>query len=466
MNVRSQRAAAAQQWRRFTRRLRSALVGTVGQDTGLAAAMFAGIQRRMLLWYAGVLAGILLLAGLVLYLAMQQVLLRPVDAFLSETVQGVTQEAMEHGVGACDLPPFAHQGIPYSACYDPTGTVVEASAPSSGVPAFLAPSLAQRALTTGTVFDTIDGGNGLGAIRRYALAVHDPVDGHVLGVVQVGVSISDQTTALHTLLMLLLDIGALTLVGSSVGGLFLARRALAPARLAFARQQRFIGDAAHELRTPLTLLRADAEVLLRARERFPSDDAALLEDIVVETEHLASIATNLLTLARLDAGAAHLEREIVDLGNVAAGLARRVRALADEKQVALELETSGKVLVVGDRALIEQAALILLDNAIKYNRPGGTATLRVVVAGPQALLEVRDSGEGIPPEHLPQLGERFYRVDKARARAAGGAGLGLSIARSIAASHGGALTLASMPGRGTTATLAFPAAGSATRQPG
>jgi signal transduction histidine kinase len=464
MNDRSQGAAARHQWRHFTDWLRGTLFGTDGQGSSPAAAMFAGIQRRMLLWYAGVLAGILLVTGLVLYLAMQQVLLRPIDQGLIAAVQHVTSEAMVTGDDPCDVPHFAHEGVPYAACYDPSGSLLAASAPSGGVPTFLAPALAQQALTTGSAFDTIDGGNGLGAIRRYAYVVRDPT-GQVLGVVQVGVPISDQTTALHTLLMLLLDVGALTLIGASLGGLFLARRALAPARLALARQQRFIGDAAHELRTPLTLLRADAEVLLRGRERFPADDAALLEDVVVETEHLATIATNLLTLARLDAGAAHLEREVVDLADVAAGLVRRARALAGEKQVALELTAQGKALVVGDRALIEQAALILLDNAIKYNRPGGVVTVGTAVVGLQAQLAVRDTGEGISAEHLPQLGERFYRVDKSRSRAAGGAGLGLSIARSIAAAHGGALTLTSVPGQGTTATLAFPAGGVPAREP-
>ena len=102
--------------------------------------------------------------------------------------------------------------------------------------------------------------------------------------------------------------------------------------------------------------------------------------------------------------------------------------------------------------------MILLDNAIKYNRAGGRVTLRASLLQGQACLEVSDTGIGIATEHLPHLGERFYRVDKARSREAGGAGLGLSIARGIAVSHGGTLTLASNAGQGVTARITLPAA--------
>ena len=306
--------------------------------------------------------------------------------------------------------------------------------------------------------DTVDGGNGIGPIQRYALAVHDPNDGDLIGIVQVGIPIQGQITALQDLATLLLLLGVLTLLGAAVGGIILSRRALAPARLAFERQQAFIGDAGHELRTPLTLMRADAEVLLRGRDRLDPDDAALLEDIVAEASHMSALATSMLTLARLDAGAQQMERDVVDLSAVAADVVQRAEALAAEKQVTLALEAPEKLLVLGDRGQLDQAALILLDNAIKYNQLGGSVTLRAYRSGPRACLEVRDTGIGIPAEHLGRLGERFYRVDKARSREAGGAGLGLAIARRIAAAHDSTLTFASTPGEGTTATLALPIA--------
>src|SRR6185437_229754 len=114
--------------------------------------------------------------------------------------------------------------------------------------------------------------------------------------------------------------------------------------------------------------------------------------------------------------------------------------------------------VIGDPTLLEQAVLVLLDNAIKYSPSESSIDVRTVVQHERVLLEVQDHGIGITAEHLPYLGERFYRVDKARSRAAGGTGLGLSIARGIARSHNGQLTLNSQSGQGTTAALALPLA--------
>jgi signal transduction histidine kinase len=455
--MRSLSVSPREDWRRFTSKLRGMLQDETPQDAGPAAGMFSSIQRRLLLWYAGVLAAILLLAGIFLYAAMQQVLLGQVDSSLEYNVHRI----VDLNPGACDLPDFARQNIPYAACFDPSGSVLAASRPAGDTPPFLDASLAQRAIAGGSASDTVDGGSGLGAIRRYALVVRDP-DGHILGVVQAGVLIRDRTQALGALQLLLLEVGALTLLGATLGGLFLSHRALAPARLAVERQQQFIGDASHELRTPLTLLRADAEVLLRGRDQLSADDAALLEDIVVETEHLSAIATSLLTLARLDSGAYRLERDVVSLAEVVSSVLHRTQALAGERQIALQQASIGPSLVLGDQRLLDQLALILLDNAIKYNRPGGQVTLRTYTAGRDAYLEVHDTGEGVPPEHLARLGERFYRVDKARSRGAGGAGLGLSIARGIASAHGGALQLTSVPGQGTIVVVRLPTANAST----
>ena len=244
--------------------------------------------------------------------------------------------------------------------------------------------------------------------------------------------------------------------GRDWAGLFLANRALAPARLAWANQQRFIADASHELRTPLTLLRADAEVLLRGRERLEAEDAALLEDIVIEANRMARLSNSLLTLARLDNTALHREHEVVDLAELAQKGARRVQSLAEQSGITVQIENAGTPCVIGDPMLLEQAVLVLLDNAIKYNRSGGRVIVRTEAKDERALLEVHDNGVGIAAEHLPHLGERFYRVDKARSREAGGTGLGLSIARSIAITHGGRLSFASAPEQGTTVTLTLP----------
>jgi len=336
------------------------------------------------------------------------------------------------------------------ACFDKNATLLPAENTNELPAAFLTNTLAKRALQEGTVTDIVDSGSTIGPIYRYALTVSSP-DG--VRVMQVGMPVKTQETALSVLLMLLLIIGGIALLGAGLGGLFLANRALAPARLAWTNQQRFIDAASHELRTPLTLLRADAEVILRSREHLSAEDAELLEDIVVEANHMATLANSMLTLARLDADTQHREHEVVSLAELAQEGARRVKALADQMGIAVQVENTSAPYVIGDPMLLEQAVLVLLDNAIKYNRHGGRVIVRTAVKDEQALLEVCDTGIGIAAEHLPHLGERFYRVDKARSRQAGGAGLGLSIARGIAALHGGTLTMASMPEQGTTVTL-------------
>lgn len=428
-----------------------------------ATALFGRIRWRLMALFAAVLAALLLISGVVLYVSMRQTLLEPKNALLQSENHELAEHWQRDGHVPCIAPPntvLRGQPIAFVACYDNNGKALAAIGPSNEVEGFLAGSIAQSALASGSgsAYDELDAGGYLGHVRRYATVVHDPSTGAVTGVVMSGVQIGDTLAALNTLQTLLLLVGALTLAGATIGGYFLAARALDPARLAFTRQQVFIADAAHELRTPLTLLRADAEVLLRGRERFDPDDAALLEDIVTETGHLSALSTTMLTLARLDSGAQHHERDVVDLAEVAASLVQRARALAEERGVTLSLGATTPAQVIGDRELLEQAALILVDNAIKYGGAGTSVEVSVAPKDDAQRLVVHDTGPGIAAEHLPHLGERFYRPDKARSRAAGGAGLGLSLARGIMQLHDGELIVESAPGEGTTAILSLPAA--------
>ena len=441
---------------------------------GPEAALFQGLRIRLTLWYCLVLCAALVIFSVILYLGARYFLLNPVEGNTAMHAQAHMQQWLRDSPyhGACPLlgssgapgqfgPP---SGQPFTmneivVCYDQNGSLPSYEN-TAGLPsAFLNNNLVKSALQTGQpATDIVSGGGTLGSIYRYAQVVPNPVGRGYVGVVLVGESIQPQEDALSLILILLLSIGGLTLLGAGLGGLFLADRALVPARLAWRNQQRFIGDAAHELRTPLTLLRADAEVLLRSREHLASEDAELLEDIVTETERMSTLATNMLTLARLDNNSTHREHEVINLTDIALADVRRVQALADQSGISLQLESNDAALVIGDPTLLEQAVLVLLDNAIKYNQPGGRVTISTEVKDRYAFLEVRDTGIGIAAEHLPHLGERFYRVDKARSREAGGSGLGLSIARSIAEAHEGSLTLSSKPGQGTTVTIKLPLA--------
>ena len=460
--------------RGFLHRSRSLLLREPG------AALFRGLRINLTLWYCAVLAAALLVFSLTLYFSAQYFLIDPIKNDVAGHAHMLAEQAeqtfspgsacLQQGPSGPFGPPSSDhdsgqsfnqgQGQPMTnmaACFDQHGTLLDESSYPQPPSAFLTNTLATSALQTGSASDTINGGSEYGQIYRYALVMHDP-SGRIIGVVMVGESIKDQVGAVSLLLTLLLSVGGVTLLGAGLGGLFLANRALAPARLAWTNQQRFIADAAHELRTPLTLLRADAEVLLRSHGQMDEEDTLLLEDIVAETNHMSNLASNLLTLARLDNNTSHREHEVVNLVDIARTSLRRIQALADQTGITVQLAADEPVLVIGDRSLLEQAVLALLDNAIKYNRPGGQITVRTTIKQEQALLEVRDTGIGIAAEYLPHLGERFYRVDKARSRQAGGTGLGLSIARSIATVHGGSLTLTSIPEQGTTVILLLPLA--------
>lgn len=454
--------------RNFRWRLLQRRGGRRTQEAG--ESLFHGLRVRLTFWYCGVLCAALVIFGVALYFGTQIALVQPIE---NDVRANAWQHAQQWGgprnqpcplIYSDDSPAFApdtHGFAPPAMvlCFDASGNLLANQGTASLPAAFLNKSLVQQALqaSNGCADDTVDAGGTSGFVYRYAVVASTP-GGRVQGVIMVGESVQPQYNALSTLLMLLLSIGAGALLCACLGGLFLANRALAPARLAWANQQRFIADASHELRTPLTLLRADADVLLRGRERLGEGDADLLEDIVAETNHMAKITTDLLTLARLDSHLAHRDHEVVNFTQLAKGMVRRVQALASQRGLRLSEEHTGEAYVIGDVTLLEQAILVLLDNAIKYNRPAGQITVRTAIQNGRVLLRVQDSGIGITAEHLPNLGERFYRVDKARSRAVGGTGLGLSIARSIATTHGGQLNLASQPGQGTTAIFELPLA--------
>jgi signal transduction histidine kinase len=216
----------------------------------------------------------------------------------------------------------------------------------------------------------------------------------------------------------------------------------------------FIADASHELRTPLTVLRANAEVGLSLDRSCVHTE--LLEEIVQESVRMTAIVEDLLFLARSDADAVPLEREWISLGPFFAELAERAGTLAREYGSALkqELDATGRLWIDGKR--IEQVVLILVDNAAKYGASGTPILLHSRIQADRLLVEVRDSGPGIPAPDLPMLFDRFYRVDKARSRKQGGTGLGLAIARSIVEGHGGVIEAESATGIGTTMRFTLP----------
>ena len=441
--------------------------------------MFLHLRTRLTLWYSLVLTGALLLFGGTLYVVVYQTVFLSVQNDIrgpanisANQWQRATFDPTSSTPSPCLKPQgqFPRQNSNgfrptfYFACFDARGNYIQGSAHGDGnqangqVPAnFAQNSLARQALQAldGRASNTLSSSTA-GPIYRYAVVVHNSQGNGILGVIQLGEPIQGQVRTLQDLLFALILIGVLTLIAAAFGGLFLANRALVPARLALERQQRFIADASHELRTPLTLMRADAEVLLRGHPL--DEDAVLLEDIVAEATHMTTLATNMLSLARLDAGRQHQEHDVVDLRDITTHVIQRANALASQQQVTLRTNSSAPVLIIGDAMLLEQATLVILDNAIKYNHAGGSVTITTCVENEHAQLVIQDTGIGIAANDLAHIGERFYRVDKARSREAGGTGLGFSIARSIVNSHNGTIDLQSIEGEGTTVTITLPLA--------
>ena len=219
--------------------------------------------------------------------------------------------------------------------------------------------------------------------------------------------------------------------------------------------RRFLADASHELRTPLTVIKGELEEAAAGagtRDEFRERIGSVLEE-VDRLEHLVS---GLLALSRLDAGDAQREWVDVDLAELTASTCEQMRLMAEDRGIQLNTALRERMIVRGDRGRLKQVIVNLLDNAIRFTPRGGAVRLRSRNEGVVSILEVEDTGIGIPPAALPHVFERFYRVDEARSREDGGAGLGLSIANSISLAHGAELSVESELGRGSRFRVAFP----------
>ncbi len=222
---------------------------------------------------------------------------------------------------------------------------------------------------------------------------------------------------------------------------------------AHATQVRFVSDASHELRAPLTVIQANLELLEHRPAMSPTERDAAVREAHAEAARLGRLVSDLLVLARADAGVP-MRRDLVDLDRVVMDVLGEARHLMPRQR--LEIVTLDPVVIAGDADRLKQLIINLVENAIKYTPDDGRVSIALRHTGGVADIEVRDTGIGIPAEDLPRVFERFYRADRARSRNAGGTGLGLAIAQWIARQHGGDIILSSEPGRGTVATVRLP----------
>src|SRR5690349_12863319 len=459
--------------------------------------MFDSVRIRLTLWYAGVLALSLIAFALVIYYAAGNIFHERQDESLRSTAQTVASAYVEelaeaHSLSKAGEVVLSEITFPnrYVQLTDNTGKPLATSANLAGSTLAIPTAVLTEARARSFSHATVDG------LRA---AVVPLASDQALGFAVVAEPLSVIENGLRQLRRNFFAGVPLVLLLASAGGYFLARKSLASiasmnsqtqritaeslsrrldvtnprdelgrlattindllARLesAFNEQQRFIADASHELRTPLAVLRGETEVAL-AKQRTADEYQQSLSLIQEEAERLSRIVEDLFILARqpIDAPAT-LMRERVSLNETVKDCARAAQVLATRKGVRLTAESDApSIHLNGDKELITRMLLNLLDNAVKYTPAGGEISLALTRQNGNAEITVRDTGIGIAESDRQRIFDRFYRVDKARSRALGGAGLGLSIVRWIVEVHGGEIYIDSSPGRGSTFTVDLP----------
>ncbi len=460
------------------------------------------IRLRLTAWYAGLLAGALVLFGFFVYVGLEQYLVRNATASLEEQARSIGSELTQL---SSKRPGWLAQEVEESYAPEansnfirvskPDGTILYVSGePKDGgfhpsqVPAFkigVASRLTKRV--------EIPGGR---ALFVEAIAFDDTGSRFL---VECGIPYSKISNVLNGLLRMLAVYLPLVVSLAGFGGYWLMRRSLRPvdeitsraegitstnlserlpviqtgdemerlstslnrmiARLeeAFQHIHRFSADASHELRTPLTILQLELGEIVQNKTLDP-EIADQIGSALEETERLSRIVENLLIISRLDAGEVKMEKALLDLGELARSTAEQMKVLAEEKCLEMSCRIEQSVLVLGDQSRMKQVVVNLVANAIKYTPEGGEITVAVRLDHGRAILEVADNGVGIPQYVIPHIFERFYRADKARSRDSGGAGLGLAIVKAICSAHGGEVRVFSEEGKGSRFTVVMPLA--------
>jgi len=462
-----------------------------------------GIRARLTIWYAGALLAILAVVSALSYSVLRWSLLQQVDASLA-TVAQIVRETDDRGAGGSEVerairellgPGFSDQFFQF---LDPEGRSRFRSGPPPAAALPLSPEARDNAARGQRTFETLEDLRG-GPVRLLTVPVLR--SGRSVEIIQVSAPLARTRQALARYLTTLLTLVPVAVGLGAAGGVVLAGRALRPVRemsgaarqitaedlhrrlarrgaddeidhladtlntmlagleAAFAQAKRFSADAAHELRTPLTALKGEMEVALRAA-RSPEEYRRVLHSGLEEVEHLIRLVEDLLFFSRSAAALgpppARVELEPLVLEALEAG-ARRAQGAG----VTIRADALEPAAVLGDAGALRRALGNLVDNAVKYTPAGGKVELSLVAGEGQARIVVRDTGIGIDPGDAARIFNPFVRLDAARSRDAGGAGLGLALVRAIVDAHGGVIAVDSRPGAGSRFTIRLPLAPSA-----
>lgn len=456
------------------------------------------VRMRLTMWYALALSIILVLYAGGVFALVSQGVYRELDDRVREDYDVAKHLLANSGNGEVGLRPDGRRSVAHGgeasnwlAVWSGEHDLLYEHRPH-GHDSLQSPESISHAVMPSTV--TLPGGE---RVRR-AAGSHS-IDGRhvVIAVARSEERVRSQLSAFLLILLLALPVA----VGiAALGGAFLAGRALTPvaaiaakartitaerlserldvghpddefgklatvfnetlARLenSFAETRRFTADASHELRTPLTSIRSVGEVGLSESRDEPAY-RAIIGSILEEVDRMTQLVDGLLSLTRADGSRVRLQPERIDLAELADDVATLLAPLAEERAQEIAIErTAAGIVVSADRAVVRQAVVNLVDNAIKYGNPKSRIVIRVSQHTGAAALEVVDTGPGLAPEHRERVFERFYRIDDSRARASGGSGLGLAIARRAIEIHGGHIELDSELEQGSVFRILLPIA--------
>jgi signal transduction histidine kinase len=413
------------------------------------------IRAQLTIGYVGVFAFTLLLLGLVAVFGFSRALIIQQDELLAQEARNTTKNLLEGSES--ELLATKSNEFGWIAL-EPDGDVMARNwtTTSLGIPDrdLFEETLQRKEMVVATVRGS------KGSTRVVSTPMYDD-SGEVVGVMQYARSLQRVRNTVNELILVLLPLGIGGLGLAAIGGTYMAGRGVRPVRESFERQRAFIADASHELKTPLTIIRADAEVLQRGLE--DPEDQELADDMLIEADRMSAVLSDLLLVARLDAGKLPVDQKKFDLMAVISDVTGRFERRVSTASMRLEIEAPDELSVRGDPVRTEQILAVLLDNTLAHASEGDSVTVTVQAHGSIVETAVTDAGPGIPPEHLPRIFERFYRVDKARSRASGGTGLGLSIARDLARAQKGDLTAENAEGGGAKFRLKLPRAESPRR---
>jgi heavy metal sensor kinase len=465
--------------------------------------LIKSIGTRLTVWYAVILSVTLLVLGSTAYGFLAYSLSHDVDAALEGVAKVSVEQAraqgnaffprgveelFRHFLGFSPLNPslelFDTQGRP---------DLNRPGSPAGRLP--LSPKALKDALRGASTFETIE---SLGPYPFRVLTMPVMKGGRVINLVQVGISLENVYNTQRRFLLIMGAVLPFGLLLASVGGWVLARRALKPVdrmtqaarrisgeylagrlqetgtgdeldRLAktlndmlvrldgaFRQTRQFSADAAHELQTPLTILKGEIEVTLRS-PRSPEEYQGVLNSSLEEIDRISSLVEGLLLLARADRGVLRLDLKPLDLQELLGEVGDQMRRLAENQAVSLDYGLTEPAVIQGDREHFKRLLVNLIDNAMKYTPAGGRVTVSLRCDGTWAHVEISDTGIGFTKDEQEQIFNRFYRAAEARSQRGGGAGLGLSIAQSIAVAHGGRIEVESTPGQGSTFRVSLPA---------